>query len=381
MVAAALIGAPAAVAQVPAGCSASQLHLDISQTPSLVRPGDLINYSVFLDNIGAAACDVHNVGVTLQLPSTTGVPSPVGAPVASFAVVPAQFARLLLGTFPYTVPTTLVPGVTVLRARTAVLNGQLQDVALSPVNINKEISAVVFTPSITIDKVGSITGPAPAPQTVTYTFYVRNGSNPALDPATTALSNVTVTDDKCGNPTYLSGDTNSDGKLETTETWAFQCTLKHPSPGTYTNVATAHGQNILNNRPVPVVSPPDTWTVVLTGPPAGPPQPAVKPTAPAPGRCVTLPSRSLKVRAHEFTTLKVRVRLNGKNIAKSVVHVRGAGVSKRGRTNKNGLVTFHVRPAKKGRLRISSDQCAVAARLAVKPARQVVAPALPRVTG
>ena len=80
----------------------------------------------------------------------------------------------------------------------------------------------------------------------------------------TALSNVSVTDDKCGKPTYVSGDANGNSKLEISETWAFQCTLTHPAPGTYTNVAVANGENVLNNRPVPVVSPPDNWTVVLT---------------------------------------------------------------------------------------------------------------------
>ena len=124
------------------------------------------------------------------------------------------------GLFSYTVDVD--PGVRFLRARTAVENAQLQDVARSPVNINKEISAVLFTPSITIDKVGSMTGPAPAPQTVTYLFYVRNGSDPQLSQDDTALSNVSVADDKCGNPTYASGDTNGDNKLETSETWVFQ---------------------------------------------------------------------------------------------------------------------------------------------------------------
>jgi hypothetical protein len=96
---------------------------------------------------------------------------------------------------------------------------------------------------------------------------------------------------------------------------------------------------------------------------------------------VTLPTKQLKVRAHELATVRVRVRLNGKNIARSLVHVTGAGVKKSGRTNKNGIVTFHLRPKKSGTLSIQSDQCAVAARLSVKPARQVVSPALPRVTG
>ena len=137
----------------------------------------------------------------------------------------------------------------VLSARASIANAVLQDGNNSPVNIDKVISARIFTPSITIDKVGSKTGPLPAPQDVIYTFYVRNGSDPSLPLATTALSNVKVTDDKCGNPTYSRGDTDGSGKLETNETWEFTCTLTHPAPGTYHNVAVANGDNILSAAP------------------------------------------------------------------------------------------------------------------------------------
>jgi uncharacterized repeat protein (TIGR01451 family) len=51
---------------------------------------------------------------------------------------------------------------------------------------------------------------------VTYTKKVTN-------PGTVALSNVLLTDDKCSPLTYVSGDTNSDSKLDVIETWTYTC--------------------------------------------------------------------------------------------------------------------------------------------------------------
>jgi hypothetical protein len=358
----------------PQGCSASQLHLDIIQEPSLVRMGDVINYWLDVDNIGAFACRVENINITLQFPGRNGEPSATLQPKATGLGLAAQALRMRFGPYAYTV--SVDPGVVVLRARTAVANAVLQDIARSPVNINKGISAILFTPSITIDKVGSMTGPAPAPQTVEYTFYVRNGSNPVLPEATTTISNVTVTDDKCGNPTYQSGDANGNGKLEVSETWTFKCTLTHPAPGTYTNVATASGQNILYNRPVPVQSPPDRWEVVLT-PPAPAPRGAVAPAQARQEPCtVRTPSR-LRVRAGERTTIRVRVR----NVdAGSTVRLRlPGGRVLRERTNASGVAVFRVRPPRSGQARLRVADCSDVLR--VRPARRVAAQRVPRVTG
>lgn len=67
---------------------------------------------------------------------------------------------------------------------------------------------------------------------VTYTMKVTN-------PGTVALSNVITTDDKCSPVTYISGDTNSNSMLETTETWTYTCTATLTK--TTTNTATASG--------------------------------------------------------------------------------------------------------------------------------------------
>ena len=68
---------------------------------------------------------------------------------------------------------------------------------------------------------------------VTYTHNVTN-------PGTISLSNVNVVDDKCSPAQYISGDTNTDGKLDPTETWIYTCRTKLVV--TTTNTAVASGE-------------------------------------------------------------------------------------------------------------------------------------------
>jgi uncharacterized repeat protein (TIGR01451 family) len=56
-----------------------------------------------------------------------------------------------------------------------------------------------------------------------------------------ALSHITVTDSVSGvTPTYVSGDTNSDGKLDLGESWIYQATGSAVS-GAYSNTGIAAG--------------------------------------------------------------------------------------------------------------------------------------------
>ncbi|UWU74067.1 hypothetical protein N2603_28900 [Bradyrhizobium huanghuaihaiense] len=68
---------------------------------------------------------------------------------------------------------------------------------------------------------------------LTWKYTVTNTGN-------VALSNVTVTDDKGVTPTYVSGDTNGDHKLDLNETWIYQATGKAIEGG-YSNTGTATG--------------------------------------------------------------------------------------------------------------------------------------------
>ena len=81
----------------------------------------------------------------------------------------------------------------------------------------------------------------PVGSTVTFTYVVTN-------PGVGALSGVTVRDDNGtpGNPaddfiaTFVGGDANANGLLDTSETWTFSAS-RIATAGQYTNVATATG--------------------------------------------------------------------------------------------------------------------------------------------
>lgn len=72
---------------------------------------------------------------------------------------------------------------------------------------------------------------------VLYSYTVTN-------PGTVALSNVTLTDDKCANVIFVSGDGNSDNKLQPAETWKYTCTSTIPLTTTNTAIATGHANGL-----------------------------------------------------------------------------------------------------------------------------------------
>jgi uncharacterized repeat protein (TIGR01451 family) len=104
---------------------------------------------------------------------------------------------------------------------------------------------------------------------VTYTEKVTN-------PGTVALSNVTLTDDKCSPVNYISGDTNSDSQLGPTEAWTYTCQSNLTS--TTTNTATVSGEaNSLTATDLA------TATVIVAAiiPATGSPIPAIQAADPA----------------------------------------------------------------------------------------------------
>jgi hypothetical protein len=52
------------------------------------------------------------------------------------------------------------------------------------------------------------------------------------------LSNVTLKDDKCAPMRMISGDTNHDSKLDTSETWTYTCRTNLSKTTTNTAIAT-----------------------------------------------------------------------------------------------------------------------------------------------
>jgi uncharacterized repeat protein (TIGR01451 family) len=75
----------------------------------------------------------------------------------------------------------------------------------------------VSCPALNIEKSSTTTQITVAGQVVPYTFTLTNTGN-------VTLTGITVTDPNCDSgPTYQSGDTNSDDKLQVTETWTYTC--------------------------------------------------------------------------------------------------------------------------------------------------------------
>jgi uncharacterized repeat protein (TIGR01451 family) len=370
--------APASAHQSPGNCLVNGIDLELAKSGNIFRQGDTITFTVAVSNVNkpqvGVACDITGALIGFNPPTPDGKADNNLLVPPKVVLVPTRdylngFPLQVMGTYNWVV--NLNPGVTTATAVTTVA-GTLHDGVpdTSFAEIGKSISFTITNPKLSITKVGSIQS-GQAPQNVTYTYVVRNDSTTPVP-----MNNVKVTDDKCANPTYVGGD-NGDNLLSNGESWTFSCTSLLQAAGVYTNTASACADSTVpGDTTRPVCSPPATWTVTLTAPPQ--PKGAVKPAE----ACVSVASTHLKVRARELNTVRVRVRLHGKNIAKSKVKITGPGGLKRtGLTNKKGMVTFRVRPRKSGRLTITSDQCAVKAKVSIKPARRVVAPALPEVTG
>src|SRR5207253_1713668 len=90
-------------------------------------------------------------------------------------------------------------------------------------------------------------------------------SNTNTNTGNVTISSPSVSDDNTtGAPVYATGDTNSDGKLQVTETWTFTAshtvTQADLDAGTVTNNATGHG----TFNASPVTSNPATKTAHAT---------------------------------------------------------------------------------------------------------------------
>ena len=378
-------GASPASAQVPGGCNANRLSLDLIRDKTLVKNGDTINYYVEIENVGAAACNVSAVTARLQFPSPTGVPSGTFRTVVAGAAYPAGPGVARFGPFAYTVLAN--PGVARLEARVSIENGQLHDTPVASLfNADKRIGTLIPSPDIEVDKVANIKSGL-APQRVTYTFSVYNRTTPPL-----ALSNVTLTDDQCPGVTrpVPNGDSDGDNQLDPAEVWLYTCTMDH-GVGVFTNTAEACGELFLNGGPMPKVCDEDQETVEFTSPPPaapGPPAPpvaqvpqvAVKPTTAAQAPCTLSTPKGLRVRAGQLNTIRVRVR-NVDAGSKVTLTLPGTKKKYTAKTNASGIATLKVRPKKSGRAKLTVAQCSEVENLQVRPARRVVAQRNPRVTG
>jgi hypothetical protein len=374
-----LATAPSAMADwSPRFCGTNGLDLKLDKDTTIVRPGDTITYSLGVRNDAAGSCDVTEGFVTIALPGADGLPQRAAArTLTTNRLFRAGLTLTPIDVVPYVVAVN--PGVTNVtpEGRAA---GALHDSDLNNgvADILKTVNSQVTQPSLTIDKTGSIDAGL-APQNVVYTYIVTNTSSTPVP-----MNQVAVSDDLCVGPKYSSGD-DGNGLLTNGEKWTFTCSALHQAPGVYTNTAYACAKStVRGDETRPVCSPPDTWTVTLTGPPpvvvpAPKPQVVVKPTTAAQAPCTLARATKTTVRAGQLNTIRVRVRNLDAGSTVKITLPGGKVVSDK--TDKSGMAVFKVRPPKSGTATIRAAECSDVERLSVKPARRVVAKRAPRVTG
>ncbi|HET6547116.1 MAG TPA: hypothetical protein VFG79_01580, partial [Solirubrobacter sp.] len=367
-----LAPAPASAHWSPRGCNTNGLDLTINKNKTVVRPGDTVVYGVAVRNDAGGSCDITDAGVTFALPGKDGRPSATAITLARGRTVPGGLGKTAIDNVPYVVDVNKgVASVTPLGRSFGVLHDS--DIADGRADISKTLNTQITQPELDLTKVGSITA-GQAPANVTYTYSVTNTSSTPVP-----MDHVTVSDNLCTDPTYSSGD-NGDGVLSNGETWVFTCAMLHQAPGVYTNTASACAYSrVPGDTDRPVCTPPDTWTVTLTPPPAPPPRAGVLPASVTQAPCTLRTKRHLRVRARQLNTIRVRVRTDEPVAHKTVrLKLPGRKHTIKRKTNKKGVATFRVRPKRSGRARLTAGDCAKA-RISVKPARRVAARRVPRV--
>lgn len=100
------------------------------------------------------------------------------------------------------------------------------------------VSVPIVPPLIHVTKVPSPLTLLAGGGDVTYTETITN-------PGTVPLSNVTLSDDTCSPMAYVSGDTDGDSLLDTTESWQYTCTANMTETTTNTAVATGAGNGFI----------------------------------------------------------------------------------------------------------------------------------------
>ena len=209
------IGAPVAVPPVPP-------LIDVVKVPSPLAlpagPGN-VTYTYTVRNIG-----------TVPMTNVTMVGDTCSPITLTSGDVNGDSKLDVTETWVYNCSTNLAATHTNTVVATGWANG-LSAVDLASATV--VVGVPVIPPLIHVTKVPSpLTLPAGG-GLVTFTEKITN-------PGTVALSNVSLTDDKCSPMQFVSGDLNGDGKLDPSETWTYTCQSRLAA--TTSNTATAVGE-------------------------------------------------------------------------------------------------------------------------------------------
>ncbi len=197
---------------------------------SLPSGGGAVTYSYSITNPGVVALS----GVTLT-DNTCASPARIGGDTNNNNILePTE-------TWRYSCTKTVTTTTTNIASASGTNAGQTaSSTARATVTVAAPAPQVVAlaAPVLAVSKSASPSSLPSGGGQVTYTYTLTN-------PGTTAVSSVSVSDNKCSPVTRISGDTNNNNILEPTETWTYHCSMSITQTTTNTALAsgTANGQN------------------------------------------------------------------------------------------------------------------------------------------
>ncbi len=251
--------------------------LSLILTNPASNPGSLSTVSVNDDPFpsGMVLADTNFVFTPTScgtVTKTSGQPSEANDSAVQFTVTP-----------PLAAGSACQVDMNVTSASTGTLNNSTgAPSAIGPIPLSGQPDTatliVLASSSLQVVKSSTTTNVTAAGQVVPYTFTLTYVSGPVpaalqADNPPAALSGITVTDANCDAvPVYQSGDTNTDGLLQPTETWIYACdrTVSQAEfqAGTLTNTVTVNSTEQFTDTDtlnIPITHTP-TLNVVKTSP-------------------------------------------------------------------------------------------------------------------
>jgi uncharacterized repeat protein (TIGR01451 family)/gliding motility-associated-like protein len=202
-----------------------------TNTPSeFTNAGDVLTYDIVVTNSG----NISISGINVYDPQANSGPTYSSGDVANTGILDVGESWTYAATYTVTQADVDAGGYT----NTATIDGN-SVIGPLPEKTDDETVPATSNPSWNLDKTASQPTYDQANQTITYTFVLENTGN-------VTISNVVLDDPNVtSGPTLQSGDTNSNNKLEPSETWTFtatyQITQADIDSGSFTNSATATG--------------------------------------------------------------------------------------------------------------------------------------------
>ncbi len=211
-----------ATAQATVDVLLAGITLDKSVSDDLVMGGTPVTYTFTVTNTGESPLPANDVLSNVTL-TDSAVPAQPTCTDPAFTGGDTNSDGLLDRTETWTYTCT----ATITRTTDDTATVQGTDLKSGVVDAQDTARVTVITPGISVVKSAAPTS-VPAGGTVTYTYLVTNTGNVPLTDVASSIS-----DDTCAPVTYVSGDVDGDGRLDTDqdifesgtkEVWTFRCT-------------------------------------------------------------------------------------------------------------------------------------------------------------